>query len=428
MQYRAPRLSTDRTKRVAGIAAFSNQSLSSHIAFDNPTGAPSLRIGNPIATLVQSDGNTFLAVGQVNTIILGSSPLDSIVLDLLFDRSTKISYQILQLLPASSEDAPDGEYDWKWSLGFESRSIRDVAGALIYPLNPTVSNRVSGKPTYLFSSETLVTIAASIDGQLLPIHYNSAPEVGRSETFPYRHKGKACFYVEPDQRNGNGRGEFGHHFAESPFECTKCYPVVEIQKKNYQRVLEHNGAHILFDTSLLAADQPCGLCLRPFPMCSFFFQKSSGTAAARQIDWKSSTCLNPLKFQMAAATKSTEASPCTNHLILCPLQCGVVVWTYNLTAHYRGFHKLKSLDNLPDVYRMAEGEKERMEIVWNNRQNQSNTRALKKKKTKTSLTISDAHRSIMAHRRLEEEERPNMPLPTVEASDDQGHMAVQMHF
>ncbi|KAF8181257.1 hypothetical protein K438DRAFT_1602018 [Mycena galopus ATCC 62051] len=42
MQNRAPRLSTDRTKRVAGILAFANQSPSHHISFDNPTGAPSL--------------------------------------------------------------------------------------------------------------------------------------------------------------------------------------------------------------------------------------------------------------------------------------------------------------------------------------------------------------------------------------------------
>jgi hypothetical protein len=190
MQNRSVRLSTDRTKRVAGIPAFANQSASSHIAFDNPTGAPSLRIGNPIATLVQCEGDVFLAIGQVNTIILGSRSLDSIVLDLLCDSATKISYQIFQLAPTNSTDEPNGEYDWKWSLGFESRSIHDVPGHLIHPLNPTVSNRVPGKPTYLFSSNILITVAASIDSHLIPIYYNAIPEIPRSETFPYRHAGK----------------------------------------------------------------------------------------------------------------------------------------------------------------------------------------------------------------------------------------------
>ncbi|KAJ7886459.1 hypothetical protein B0H14DRAFT_2563389 [Mycena olivaceomarginata] len=42
MQHRSPRLSTDRTKRVAGIPAFANQLGSDRhrIAFDGPTGAP----------------------------------------------------------------------------------------------------------------------------------------------------------------------------------------------------------------------------------------------------------------------------------------------------------------------------------------------------------------------------------------------------
>ncbi|KAJ7834960.1 hypothetical protein B0H14DRAFT_2256911, partial [Mycena olivaceomarginata] len=244
MQHRSPRLSTDRTKRVAGIPAFANEAVPHHIAFDNPTGAPSLRIGNPVATIVRCDGECFLAVGQVNTIILGSRPMESIVLELLPDRGTKISYQIFHLAPVNSGDEPGDKYDWKWSLGFESRTIHNVPGHLVHPLNPTVSNQVPGKPTYLFSSDVLITVAANIDGYLA--HYNAIPEIG-------------------------------HPFG---------------------------------------------------------FQKRSGTAAARQIDWKSSTCLNPLNFQMSAAMKSSEKSPCSNHLIECPLQCGVVLWTYNLTAHY----------------------------------------------------------------------------------------------
>jgi hypothetical protein len=188
MQHRSPRLSTDRTKRVAGIPAFAKEAVPHHISFDNPTGAPSLRIGNPVATIVRCDGECFLAVGQVNTIILGSHPMDSIVLELLPDRGTKISYQIFHLAPVNSGDEPGDKYDWKWSLGFESRTIHNVPGHLVHPLNPTVSNQVPGKPTYLFSSDVLITVAANIDGYLA--HYNAIPEIGQSDTFPYRCKGK----------------------------------------------------------------------------------------------------------------------------------------------------------------------------------------------------------------------------------------------
>ncbi|KAJ7450568.1 hypothetical protein FB451DRAFT_1527212 [Mycena latifolia] len=126
MQNRSPRLSTDRTKRVAGVPAFANQSIDTHIAFDNPTGAPSLRVGNPIATIVECEGDQFLAIGQVHNIIFGSRAMDSILLDLLSDPGTKISYQILRLVSATSEDDTSGQYDWKWSLGFEPRSVLNV--------------------------------------------------------------------------------------------------------------------------------------------------------------------------------------------------------------------------------------------------------------------------------------------------------------
>ena len=154
------------------------------------TGAPSLRIGHPIATLVSCDGQCFLAVAQVNNIILGSRVADSILLDLISDPGTKISYQILRLVSPDADDEPDGKHDWKWSLGFESKSIFNVPGHLIHPLNPTVSNRIAGHPTYLFSSEVLITISAAIDGQLDSNQLTAIPAVQRSELFPYRSAGK----------------------------------------------------------------------------------------------------------------------------------------------------------------------------------------------------------------------------------------------
>jgi hypothetical protein len=190
MQNRSPRLSTDRTKRVAGLPAFAKQSVASHINSDSPTGAPSLRIGHPTATLVNCEGDCFLAVAQVNNIILGSRVADSILLDLLADPGTKISYQIRHLVAPDSEDEPDAKHDWKWSLGFESKSIFNVPGHLIYPLNPTVSNQVASHPTYLFSSEVLITVAAAIDGQLAVNQWANIPSVQRSELFPYQSAGQ----------------------------------------------------------------------------------------------------------------------------------------------------------------------------------------------------------------------------------------------
>ncbi|KAJ7673376.1 hypothetical protein B0H17DRAFT_947261 [Mycena rosella] len=301
MQSRSPRLSTDRTKRVAGLPAFANQSAASHITSESPMGAPSLRIGHPIATLVNCDGQCFLAVAQVNNIILGSRVADSILLDLISDPGAKISF-VSNLAPGSpdADDEPDGKHDWKWSLGFESKSVFNVPGHLIHPLNPTVSHRIAGHPTYLFSSDILITVATAIDGQL-ESNQRATRGIIHNQANPDLPAGKTCFHVEIFLANGNERGEFGRDAA--PLMCGKCFSAVPIKTNNYQRILEHNGAHILFDKTIMALEQPCGLCLRPFTMCTFEFLKSKGTAAARQVNWARSTCLNPLKFQMAAAMK-----------------------------------------------------------------------------------------------------------------------------
>ncbi|KAJ7464012.1 hypothetical protein FB451DRAFT_1492107 [Mycena latifolia] len=162
MQGRSARLSTDRTRRVAGITAFNHASTNDLITFDGPLGAPSLRIGNPIVTMVYCEDNLFLAIGQVNQIIFGSQETESISLDLLPDTGTKISFQILRLGTTTIDDDPSHNHDWRWSLSFEA-TCRGVPGVLIQPLNPTVSNRNPGKPTYLFASEELIALAATQD-------------------------------------------------------------------------------------------------------------------------------------------------------------------------------------------------------------------------------------------------------------------------
>ncbi|KAJ6595245.1 hypothetical protein DFH09DRAFT_906355 [Mycena vulgaris] len=248
-------------------------------------------------------------------------------------------------------------------------------------------------------------MAATVDAAA-PTKTAGIPKVSRTERFPYRHNGtffpswcaflecngligKACFAIENDKWI---RGEY----KSEAQECTKCDPAVSLTSQNNQPTLGHNGGHILFDPSILESDQPCGLFLRPFPMCIFELRKTGG--GTRQIDWRRSTCLNPLKFKMAAAKTSTKNSPCTNYLIPCPLQCGRAVWTYNLDAHCSGSpHNLPSLDSIPRVYQMAPEEMHRMEELWLDRDKHPTKRNLLKKSVKP-LIISAAPRSRNAVR------------------------------
>jgi hypothetical protein len=188
MQGRSVRLSTDRTRRVQGIPAFKFPTTNGLIFSDSTAGAPSLRIGNPIAALVTCEEKIFLAVGQVNRIVFGSQETDTVVLDLLPDPGTKISFQILRLLPATQDDDPDGLHDWRWGSSLEA-TCSDVPGNLVQPLNPTVSNRIAGEPMYLFSSDVLIHVASGINVQLAGRDFGFIPAVDRSEYFPYRHAG-----------------------------------------------------------------------------------------------------------------------------------------------------------------------------------------------------------------------------------------------
>ena len=82
-------------------------------------------------------------------------------------------------------DDPSQQHDWVWSLKMETR-CENVGGRLIHPLNPTVSVQVPGQPTYLFASNILLTIAATIHGELNPSDCHLLPVIKRSDKFPYR--------------------------------------------------------------------------------------------------------------------------------------------------------------------------------------------------------------------------------------------------
>ncbi|KAJ7679570.1 hypothetical protein DFH06DRAFT_1291154 [Mycena polygramma] len=103
-----------------------------------------------------------------------------------------------------------------------------------------------------------------------------------------------------------------------------------------------------------------------------------GTDSAHQVDWKRSTCLRRLTFSMAAAMKWSPTSPCTNYLIQCPLQCGKIIWTYNIEAHCRSArHGLISLNNVALPYTMLTQEVSAMKKLYDNRQNYPRIRVAK---------------------------------------------------
>lgn len=120
------RSSTDRLKRVQQLPCFDlvskvNVSDSIITTSDRILGTPSLRIGNPIAVILQCEGLVVLAVAQVNHLkFAGKDNLDELPIHLLADPTVKVDSQILQLVPATLEDDPTQVHDWCWSLQMEA--------------------------------------------------------------------------------------------------------------------------------------------------------------------------------------------------------------------------------------------------------------------------------------------------------------------
>jgi hypothetical protein len=84
-------------------------------------------------------------------------------------------------------------------------------------------------------------------------------------------------------------------------------------------VLEHIGAHLLFDTSLDTSLELCGLCFRPSPPCIFYLRKGKGPGTSQQVDIQKSHCPNLIKaFSYHSAAVESSNSPCTNVPLICP--------------------------------------------------------------------------------------------------------------
>ena len=160
--------------------------------------------------------------------------------------------------------------------------------------------------------------------------------------------GKACFLCENNERESE---LIKHH------QCPSCTPTVTLGKSG-QCVLEHMACHILFDPQTKASSQPCGLCLRPSPTCTFELKKGKGANASLQINSKTSHCANLMTFSYSVAAVSGTRSPCSNVPILCSWcpKDAPAVWKYNMSAHVTDKHCYVSLRDHEVAWKIGTGE------------------------------------------------------------------------
>ncbi|KAJ7697336.1 hypothetical protein B0H14DRAFT_3039076 [Mycena olivaceomarginata] len=87
----------------------------------------------------------------------------------------------------------------------------------------------------------------------------------------------------------------------------------------------------------LTQDQPCGLCLRPAPQCTFVLKGPS--PADIQVDGRKSNCPGYSRFSYQTASVSETKNPSSNVPVLCPTSsCSAVIWKYVLHTHFKECH------------------------------------------------------------------------------------------
>ncbi|KAJ7203017.1 hypothetical protein GGX14DRAFT_306760, partial [Mycena pura] len=290
----------------------------------------------PIATLVRCEEKLFVAIGEVVDIRLDSKSFEQLSVDVLRERKVMVHFQLLTLVPATTEDDPSLKHDWR--SGALLRDVRVTPGRLVIPVDPALSTRVPGKPYFLFESSVLRSFAAQLlDDVTLQVQLNKKiPKCDANPRFPYREAaGYACFICEGDDEVE------GLDDADTR-TCSHCAPHFALDVAHPQSVLAHIGSHILHDPKVNGASQLCGLCGGPAHLCRFFLKKSHSAGGGMTVNMALSKCPNLVKkFNYAAAEKSmSQNSPCSNVPLRC-LECDSnepAVWRYNIKYHLQRDH------------------------------------------------------------------------------------------
>ncbi|KAF8144618.1 hypothetical protein K438DRAFT_2101594 [Mycena galopus ATCC 62051] len=179
---------------------------------------------------------------ELTDIWLDGKSLEQLSVDSLRERKVTVHFQILCLVSATHEDAPEGKNDWR-SSGVV-RQVLSTPGRLVLPVDPALSTRIPGKPYWLFESSVLRALGAQLHDEVTVGLNSHIPKCAPTPSFPYREpSGLACFICE-GENNFDGIEDWDSHM------CLKCTPSVALDVTRPQTVLTHIGAHILHDSTV----------------------------------------------------------------------------------------------------------------------------------------------------------------------------------
>ncbi|KAG6825754.1 hypothetical protein H0H92_002534 [Tricholoma furcatifolium] len=394
-KYKKKTSSTDRLKRVQEMERYSSQK-PLLVDFDTSNGTSvfgdkCLMVQDPIATLVLCEGQAWLCVGEVNNISHDSQSVQHIPLEILYEETVSVSFQIVGLRPATSDDDSTFQYDW-CSCRLPLETTCTIPGRFIDPLDVETQFSITRDSFYLFKSSSLVAKSAALF-ERLQFDLKKLVIVKRSKDFPYRESsGKACFICQTgfkiDELTSSG----------TDLSCPYCSPEYPFDVKFVQRIFAHIGAHILYDPTVKREEEPCGLCLRPSLVCKVYLNKGKGSKGGLRIDKARSSCpMKFLRFTFSVAAASTTSSPCSNVPIFCPLcpKTAPAVFKYNWKSHFTNAHPHATFTNYASTGSLTKFEKSEMMKIWKDRRKVPTKRVMKDKGL-PQLEVSTAHSSAGA--------------------------------
>ena len=186
--------------------------------------------------------------------------------------------------------------------------------------------------------------------------------------------------------------------SAQPNQCPLCRLAFPWDISKSHKILKHIAMHILFDDALDNTTEPCGLCMRPLPLCAFFLRKGKGAGSALQIDGRVSRCPNFVGklFYSAASTERTN-SPCINVPVICPLcpSTSAAVWKYNMKTHLVHVHPCTNGNDFQKGYVISNSERVALKILWE-KQASGPRRGPRRNAALNPLTISEMHSSCQA--------------------------------
>jgi hypothetical protein len=161
-------------------------------------GGTALCVGDPACTLVNCEGNTFLAIIHITDILIDSRSHLDIDLSLLFEPTVKLQFQICHFVEQTPQvndaSAIEDVEEWRWNGKLESK-VMTVKGSFIQVLNPNIVVENVAQPLYTFRTDDLRILAASLFASISVEDRPRLPLLKkRTVSFPYRSGGRLLEY------------------------------------------------------------------------------------------------------------------------------------------------------------------------------------------------------------------------------------------